>query len=558
LRGRFFVPLGVPCLLAAALLSIPVPALADGPFQAEPQSSVAAAAPRSGTPDARSKPADTTPGQAAKQDPVGSPARPRPVEDKRIGRALLEGGALLTVSATSYWLRYSAFAEDWQFELNWHDQRRKFFTSEGTRFDSNRYRTNWPHAWAGATYYSLARTNRLSTAESFLYTAAGSLIWEYVAEWREVSSINDHIITSAGGMAIGETLFQVGSYFRNRPGAANRIFTLVSNPILALNDALDGSKRPPRVPVDGDHDFRFSFGGQSGALTADNRRPGRSAFTLDMRVVTLPGYGAVGEGRGYTGRTIDSGVRVDLHPADGSVGEFTIRTRSTLFGWWWKRVGGDERGRRHGYDLWLGGGTAWDVWQKPPIVPYDGNDFGKIYRWVEREQPTRYADKVSSVHLPGPTFCLTRYDGPVRTRVDLQATVDFGMVNSLAFNRYSGEHDIEGVKTTLHNWGYYYAFGSTMAGKLEVQAGPVLGAARLEHRRFASVDGLDRYQEYVTDDSRLHDSRVTAGIDVTVLIPRTPAFTFLGVERIERRGRFHDVEERSRETRVTWQLGVRF
>ena len=558
LRRGLLVPPVVPCLLAGALLALAVPALAGGPRQADPPSSRAAALPRSATPDPQSKPADPQPGQEPKNDAADAPAKPRPVEDKRIGRALLEGAAFLTVSAATYWLRYSEFAEDWQFEYTWHDQRRKFFSGEGTRFDSNRYRTNWPHAWGGAAYYNLARTNRLTTAESFLFAAAGSLIWEYLAEWREISSINDHILTSAGGMAIGETLFQVGSYFRNRPGAANRVFTLMSNPILGVNDALDGSTRPARVPVDTDHDFRFSLGGQSGALTADGRRPGRRAFTLDMRVVTLPGYGAVGEGRGYSGRTLDSNVRLDLHWADGAVGEYTIRTRSTLFGWWWKRVGRDARGRRNGYDLWLGGGTAWDVWQKKPIVPYDGNEFGKTYRWFEREQPTRFADKVSSVHLPGPTFCLTRYDGPVRTRVDLQATVDFGMVNSLAFNRYSAAHDIEGVKTTLHNWGYYYAFGATLAGKLEVQAGPVLGAARFEHRRFGSVQGLDRYQADMTDDSRLHDSRLALGLDLTVLVPRTPAFAVFGVEGIERRGRFHDVDERSRETRVTWQLGVRF
>ena len=558
LRGGSFVPPGVPCLLAGALLSLAVPALADEPRHAEPQSSLAAALPRPAAPDAQSKPADPQSGQKAKQDTADAPAKPRPVEDKRIGRALLEGGAFMTLSAANYWRKYSAFVEDWQFELNWHDQRRKIFTSEGIRLDSNNYRLNWTHAGAGAIYYSFARTNRLSTAESFLFAAGGSLIWEYVAEWREISSINDHIFTAAGGLAIGEPMFQVGSYFRNRPGAANRIFTLLSNPILALNDALDGSKRPAREPVDTDHDFRFSLGGQSGALTADNRRPARGTFTLDMRVVTLPGYGAVGEGRGYTGRTLDSAVRFDLHSADGSVGEFTITTRSTLFAWWWKRVGRDERGRRRGYDVWLGGGTAWDVWQKKPIVAYDGNDLGMTYRWFDREQPTRYADKISSVHLPGPTFCLTRYDGPVRTRVDLQATVDFGMVNSLAFNRYSAAHGIEGVKMTLHNWGYYYAFGATLAGKLEVQAGPVLGAARFEHRRFGSVQGLDRYQADMTDDSRLHDSRLALGLDLTVLVPRTPAFAVFGVEGIERRGRFHDVDERSRETRVTWQLGVRF
>ena len=558
MRGASLVPPGGRCLLAGVLLSLAVPALADGPRQADPQSSVAAPVQRPGTLDPQSKPTDPQLGQEEKKDAAGTSATPQPVEDKRYGRALAEGATFFTLAAANYWRKYFSFVEDWQFELNWHDQRRKLFTSEGIRLDSNNYPLNWSHAWAGTIYYSFARTNRLSTAESFVFAAGESLLWEYVGEWREVSSINDHIFTSVGGLAIGEPMFQIGSYFRNRPGAANRVFTLLSNPILAVNDALDGSKRPPRVPVDEDHDFRFSVGGQSGALTADNRRPARGAATLDMRVLTLPGYGTVGQGRGYTGRTLDSDVRVDLHWADGSLDEFTIRTRSTLFGWWWKRVGRDEGGGRHGYDIWLGGGTAWDVWQKRPIVPYDGHSLGMTYRWFLREQPTRYADKMASVRLPGPTLCLTRYDGPVRTRFDLQATVDFALVNSLAFNRYSADHDIDGVKTTLHNWGYYYAYGPTMTARLEVQGGPLIGAAKLERRQFGSVEGLDRYQADITDDGHLHDSALAAGLDLTVLIPRTPAFTFVGVERVERRGRFHEVDDRSRETRVTWQFGVRF
>jgi hypothetical protein len=478
--------------------------------------------------------------------------------ERRVGRALAEAGTFLSLSTLNYWRKYAAFIEDWQFELSWRDQRRKFFTGEGLRLDSNNMRLNWTHAGSGAIYYNWARSNRLGAGESFLFAAGGSLVWEYISEWREIASINDHIFTTAGGLAIGEPMFQIGSYFRARGGLGHRLGAWLTNPFVALNDTLDGSRRAPRVPLDEDHDFRFALGGLNGALTADDRRPAQSAFTLDMRVVTLPGFGAPGAGRGYTRRTLESGLHVDIQSAAGALEEFTIRTRSTLFGWWWKHVVQDERGRSHGYDLWLGAATAWDMFQKKPIVAYDGRDLGMTGKTFPREQPTRYADKFSSAHFPGPAFSLTRRDGRLRTRLDLQATVDFSMVNSLAFNPYSASHDTSGVKTTLHNWGYYYALGTTAAARLEVQYGPVLASAGLEHRRFGSIEGLDRYQADVTDDGHLVDSRLACGLGLTVQFPRTPVFSSVGVERTDRYGRFHEVTARRRETRFSYQVGVRF
>ncbi len=478
--------------------------------------------------------------------------------DKRTGRALLEAGTFLTFSTLNYWRKYSDFIEDWQFGLNWKDQRRKLFTSEGHRLDSNTMQLNWTHAAAGAIYYNWARTNRLSAGESTLVAAGASVVWEFVSEWREISAINDHVFTVAGGLAIGEPLFQIGHYYRNRPGVTNRIAETLSNPILAANDLLDGSTRPPRVPVDTDHDFHLSLGGRSGVLTADDRRPSVGAAELAMRVITLPGYGEPGSGRGFADRVIDSGIRFGLDAGSGSAGEFALRTRTTLFGWWWKQVRLDGEGRRHGYDVWLGCGTAWDVWRKSPVVDYDGKELGMTEKWFPREQPTRYADKSSFVHLPGPTLALTRYDGRLWTRLDLHATVDFGMVNALAFNRYSATHPIAGVKTTLHNWGYYYALGGTAAGSLEVRYGPVRASAGLEYQRVGSIEGLDRYQSDITDDSHLKDSRLSYGVGLSVQVPGTPVFATAGAERLSRWGQFHDVTERRHETRIGYGLGVRF
>lgn len=483
---------------------------------------------------------------------VRQPRRPH------TGRALLQAGNFISLSAVNYWLKYASFIEDWQFKLTWRDQTQKWFSSEGLRLDSNNMRLNWTHGAAGALYYSFARSNGLGTGGSFLFATGGSVLWEYGVEWREISSINDHIYTAVGGVAIGEPLFQIGSYFRNRHGLANRIATLLTNPLVAINDQLDGKNRPPRVPTDEWHDFRLSTGGLRGVPLADSDAATQNVLNLDLRVVTLPNYGEAGTGSGRFGGTIDSGFHLDVNVLGGQVEEFTISTRATLFGRWWKDVRQDEQGLRHGHDLWLGALMAWDIFQKKPIAPYDGHDLGMKDKWLAREQPTRYTDKVSSVHFPGLAMSLTTYAGRLRTRIDMGAALNFSMVNSLPFNQYSATHDTWGVKTTLHNWGYYYGLGTTLAGRAEAEIGAWRATAGFDYRRFASIQGLDRYQHDVTDDGRLTDSRLVSSASLTAHFPRAPVFATVKVEGIDRRGWFHESAAHMHETRFSYEIGVCF
>ena len=98
------------------------------------------------------------------------------------------------------------------------------------------------------------------------------------------------------------------------------------------------------------------------------------------------------------------------------VEESSARTRCVLAGWWWKNVRSDESGALHGAESWLGWVTAWDLFQKKTIAPYDGDELGMTDPWFEREQPTRYTDKHSSHphHRPGlqPDRVLRGPDGP--------------------------------------------------------------------------------------------------------------------------------------------------
>lgn len=476
----------------------------------------------------------------------------------KVGRAFLEMGLTQIVSAANYWKKYSKFIEDWQFTLTWKDQKRKLFSSEGLRLDSNNLRLNWTHAWSGALYYNWARSNRLSPFASFLFSSGGSLVWEYVAEWREISSINDHVFTSMGGPAIGEPLFQIADHFRSRPGLANRIACLLINPLLGINDFIDGKNRVPRLPSRDWSDFRFSLGGKLGPVSPLDNAAGHAAFDLDLRLVTLPGYGRPGSGSGYARQPIDNDYRISFSFNGRLVEEFSARTRCVLGGWWWKHVRAGENGRLHGAESWLGWVTAWDVFQKKPVAIYDGNELGMTDPWFEREQPTRYTDKYSTIHLIGPAYSITGYSGRLTARLDIEATLDFSMTNSLAYNAYSAGHDVWGVKTTLHNWGYYYALGYSLGGRFDLRCGSWRAEAGMRYQRFSSIQGLDRFQDDLLDDSRLVDSRFVYNAGLSAAIPRTPLFLSFNLEGIDRRGRFHDVCVRNHELRFFYRLGVQF
>jgi len=476
----------------------------------------------------------------------------------RVGRALFQLGVTLAVSTRNYWRKYTKFIEDWQFELNWKDQRRKIFTSEGLRLDSNLFSLNWTHAWAGGLYYNWGRTNRFNVFSSFLFSAGSSLYWEYIAEWREISSINDHVFTALGGLAIGEPLYQIGNHFRSRPGLLNRIATLLVNPNMGINDVWDGKSRSARVPTSDWNDFRFLLGYKNGPVSPATGDSSHASLDLDLRLVTLPGYGAPGRASGYARQPIDNGYRWTFSFNRHGLEEMSGSTRTVLGGWWRRHLRQDGSGGLRGSECWLGPAMGWELFQKKAIVPYDGDDLGKTDPWQERERPTRFSDKHSLIHLIGPAGHWAGYANRLSARVDLGAFLDFGMVNSLAYNDYTSLHDPWGVKTTLHNWGYYYSLGYTLAGRCDVRRGPWGVEANITYQRFRSIEGHDRFQSSILDDAPLRDSRLSYHAGLSFALPRSPFFLQFNLQGIDRWGRFHEVNVSHRETRFYYQVGVRF
>ena len=81
--------------------------------------------------------------------------------------------------------------------------------SRGFAYDPDKFVTNMlSHPQHGGLYYGAARANGFNLYESFLFTAFGSLTWEYFGE-KSRPSTNDLIISSLSGVSVGETSYRL-------------------------------------------------------------------------------------------------------------------------------------------------------------------------------------------------------------------------------------------------------------------------------------------------------------------------------------------------------------
>jgi hypothetical protein len=157
-------------------------------------------------------------------------------------------------------------------------------------WDPNHFQTNFfAHPFHGSLYFNAGRSNGLNYWESALCSLGGSFMWETVME-RHRPSINDLIMTSTGGMFLGEALFRY-SYHVRRDNARGfeRVWreavSLILNPVGGLNRLIFGGdvSTPAGVsqaepPLSG----IITLGGQARGRNADlqNAKTGPSADFL--------------------------------------------------------------------------------------------------------------------------------------------------------------------------------------------------------------------------------------------------------------------------------------
>lgn len=109
----------------------------------------------------------------------------------------------------------------------------------GLVWDYDDFGTNqFGHAYHGAMYHSIARSQGMTFLEASLYTFLGSLTWEFFWE-AESPGKNDHLYSTFGGMHLGEALYRMASLisYENATGFGRSLakaLKFLVNPIVGV------------------------------------------------------------------------------------------------------------------------------------------------------------------------------------------------------------------------------------------------------------------------------------------------------------------------------------
>ncbi len=490
--------------------------------------------------------------------------QPKKVKSKRFGRALLFTMGITLIDSIRYWATYAKWIEDWQFKLRWEDQKTRFFSFKANKFDSNPFRTNWTHALSGAVYYNFARYYRLKVLESLLFELGFSLWWEYITEWREVISVNDNFFSGLGGLPIGEPLFQIGNYFNNKRGTFNKIVGFLYNPVITVNDLLGGRKWRKKFaePNFSKPDIDLYFSHKKVFFKGDTHQDSNLFHIgLETRLNTIPGYGVPGTNNRFIKDILFSEVCFNLAFKANRVEEYSFFTKVVLFGHFSQNITQDSSKNLKGYSLFWGAGSAFDLFKKRAIAYYDKGEYHYDFTAGEKApQPTEFTDKFAIINLIGPVFDLSVYSGRFKFNVSLDAYIDFALVNAMALNEYSMEHDLfePKMKTTLSHYGYYYAFGLTLSSKGSVRYRNFEIRGKFKYQYYDSIEGLDRFQGNVKDDCNVTDFRLMYKVSLAYSFSNSPVKIVFACEGIDRKGTLKDITHRESETRLYTQLNLSF
>jgi hypothetical protein len=455
-------------------------------------------------------------------------------------RAAAESVLFVTLGTAYYWVDPLANSADWDFPSF-----SSKLTFDSVRLDNNFFATNHIlHPFAGASVYGFSRVNGLGVLPAFGYVAGSSVIWEFGLEYREQASVNDLLFTPFGGVALGESLFQLGAYLNSASRGGNgwtRAASLTLGLPQHLHDSLDGVPAPSEPPPDAlglssAYWHRFSAAYEYAVVDSHDRAAERlQGFELTSEIVAMPGFLRPG--------------RFGCAFADGNFSELSWRMA-------WGKTGLDD------VDLWamvdLLGFYQQDVRRHAEGRRGSAAKMAlsTALRFNQREIAER-PDRFAVAHLLGPHVGLWLLFGELRARADFSIHADFAGVHPLAFERWDGGRRETGVKTILARHGYYYAFGYSFRarGGLELSGAELEGHAG--YGAYDSLEGIDRWQYQVTRDVPMRDTVLEYGASLGFRPSGAPRLR-LELAELRRAGTMANDSATLRERRLVANLGLVF
>lgn len=398
-------------------------------------------------------------------------------------RAVIEEAALIGAGAAWYWIDRDRQVADWDFP-----SLKQRVTLEALRFDNNPFPINFAwHAVDGAQYHVIGRANDMSLLTSVGYGLATSLAWEIGLEFREKTSINDVIVTTGAGTAVGEFFHWLGRYLESapspRPWHPVARWTLTTT--RAAHNALDDVDRlrpgtaPDALGLSDDiwHRFHLSSGFARGAFEGEAITLGEVRASGEL--VAIPGFlRARSLRRSFRDGNVTT-ARLRVTGGADAIG-LELGADTLLVGWHGQTL--DARG--------IGAATTVGV-----SIAYD-------YR---RELLGPWTERLAQMHLPGLGVDHHELLPGARVRVRGRVWADFAGLHAAGHDTWKADHLDAREKTILQKHGYYYAWGLATRLEAELELRRVSLGGRVAWATYDSQEGLDRTQESVTLDVDLRD-----------------------------------------------------
>ncbi|MCE9577158.1 MAG: DUF3943 domain-containing protein [Deltaproteobacteria bacterium] len=404
----------------------------------------------------------------------------------RIPLVIVENALVIVPPTIYYWNTPGNQSEDWELHWDWPSWRTKLTSLDVLVLDTNKFEANGiRHPLVGALTYQIGRANGLGPIGATVMNLATSVFWEYVVEFKERPALNDLITNTAGGILIGEPLFQLGLLGDSRGAAFGRhAITALVSPFhhvqreLKLSPAHDPAPPPNRLTA--------TIGAD---VVSHDGDPvvGELRFGLDLEMMRDRNFGQPGAAA-YRSRFGNwNRIALDLRVGDGLPGA-RFASSTTYLGRTARAIDDDGNGRET--FIGLAGG----------------------FEYAHRDL-NRGRDKVSVLSVVGPRFGAWWWSGDRALAWDIEATGDLAMVQAQAF----AVAPLEAADSVLRLRGYYYATGVSTRSRLRAEVGRWSGALEASAYQFWSFDRHSYGGD--TDPHAVADQRATLAANAGVDLP---------------------------------------
>jgi hypothetical protein len=417
---------------------------------------------------------------------------PETKRKRNVVRATWEIASLLGLAQTLYYVFEDASHQDWDYTVE--DFPERLTTWHHWKMDDNRRTYNVTHVYSGSLPYIIGRSNGFTEFESFLATLLFSSIWEIGAEFREVVAINDQIVTTMGGAAVGETLYQMGQVLRQRPGVIEQVFATLLDPMGTLNYWLDGRAHP--------YSNRSLQTEQQAAFTAhigyaltkgeDDRGHGASQphmLTFGVRgVVNNAGVNVPGTNQKWLNSTVVSQLLVQTKFSPESLEELYALTRNILAGYYRKNITIDTNSQLQGYSLLVG--------------PANGLEFRSRQKGEE-------TDWYGVVNVIGVSLEFNFFHNGYHLQSSTDIFGNFALIRPFALDaKVVSVTDLQRISSVMAHDLYNYATGYTINQEFTSSKNGWQIGALLRYTEFYGLNyrDLDRFPERIIKEADVKDS----------------------------------------------------